>query len=310
MTMLSVIIPAYNEGKAIGQVVEKAHDTLNKAGYLDFEIIVVDDGSTDNTGDIARAAGAQVVRQMTNQGYGQSLKVGIKSARHETIVILDADATYPVEDIPKMVTEYNKGYDLVVGKRTGKYFKETTSKSFLRLALRLIVELVAMRPIEDINSGFRVFSKNRCISFFPRLCNTFSFSTSQTLAYIMNNLHVTYLPIDYHKRVGNSKVRIFFDSIATLQFICQAALYYAPLRIFSFLSLLILLLAGVFVILAAVFYLKSAFYLAIGSILVSVLVFALGLLANLLQQIMLNQERTSCVESVDDCPGEKQTPEE
>jgi glycosyltransferase involved in cell wall biosynthesis len=230
--MISVVIPALNEEGAIADTVEKACEVLTCAGLEPFEVVVVDDGSTDRTGEIARSAGAHVVRHPHNVGYGQSIKDGIVAARYETIVICDADGTYPIEAIPNLVRRHREGFDMTVGARTGPNYRESALKVPLRWLLRHLVEYTASRKIPDINSGLRVFERSTVLGYFSHLCDTFSFTTSLTLAYIMTGRFVTYVPIDYHPRIGRSKVMLFRDAIRTFQYILEAAVYFNPLRIF------------------------------------------------------------------------------
>jgi glycosyltransferase involved in cell wall biosynthesis len=155
--MLSVVIPALNESGAIVDTVERVGNALLQAGIAPYEIIVVDDGSSDGTGDLARAVGATVLRHPHNVGYGASLKDGIQAARYPAVAITDADGTYPIEELPAMFAVYREGFDMVVGARTGPHFHESVIKSPLRFILRGIVEWTAGRRIPDINSGLRIF---------------------------------------------------------------------------------------------------------------------------------------------------------
>jgi len=284
--MISVVIPALNERNAIAQIVKRVASVLVNTDLQPFEIVVVDDGSRDETGELAREAGARVVTHPHNVGYGRSLKDGIMVAKYDTIVITDADDSYPIEAIPALVERYRIGYDMVVGARTGKHYRESVLKSPLRAILRKIVEFTANRRIPDINSGLRVFSRTTSMKFFPHASDTFSFTTSLTLAYMMNSKFVTYYDIDYYERVGHSKVRMFSDSIRTLQYIIEAATYYNPLKIFFLFGSVCLVLAMVSIIIGVILQLVSAFVLGVGAILLGILVLAMGLLAVLLKQIM------------------------
>ncbi len=285
--MISVVIPALNEESAIASTVLSVKETLENASLLPFEIIVVDDGSSDLTEQLAREAGAnKIIKHPHNVGYGRSLKDGIRAAQYDIIVITDADGTYPSWRIPELVNEYQKGFDMVVGARTGQHFRETTFKAALRKILRVIVEFVATRRIPDINSGLRVFSRKTVLHYFNHLCDTFSFTTSVTLAYMMNGGFVHYVPIEYLKRTGKTKVRLFRDSMRSLQYIVEAAAYYSPLRVFAFFSFLCLSLAALSLTSAIIFQLVSLFALGVGAILLSLLMIGLGLLAALLRQIM------------------------
>ncbi len=189
---LSVVIPALNEAEAIAETVAVVQRCLSEAG-IEFELIVIDDGSTDRTGDIAAAAGARVIRHLYNLGYGRSLKDGIIAAKYEHIAITDADGTYPFDEMPSLFAEYTQGFDMVVGARRGKAYEESMVKKSLRGVLKFLVEFTAARKIPDINSGMRIFHRDKAIRYFERLCDTFSFTTSLTLAFIMNGHYVSYV---------------------------------------------------------------------------------------------------------------------
>jgi len=281
--MISVVIPAFNEGAAVRQTVQQLLAIL--AGS-EHEIIVVDDGSSDATGSEASAAGARVVVHPHNLGYGGALKTGIRAAVYDTIVITDADGTYPNADLPKLLDEYRKGFNMAVGARTGPHYHESLLKSPLRYLLKWLVEFTTGRRIADVNSGFRVFSRGEVLPYLDHLCNTFSFTTSVTLAYMMTSKFVGYVPIAYHPRIGNTKVRLFRDSLRTLQYIVQAILYYNPLKMFLLISGLLFVAASVLMILALQWKIMTAFYLGVGCYLMVVTVFCLGMLAELLSKIM------------------------
>lgn len=284
--MISLVIPAFNEQGAILETIETAKTVFSRANITASEIIIVDDGSQDETGKLAASAGAKVVRHPHNMGYGYSLKSGIKAAQYDTIVISDADGTYPIDKIPDLLEEYSKGFNMVVGARTGKFYRESWLKMPLRLILKWLVEFTVGRKIPDINSGLRVFSKQDVLPYFSHLCDTFSFTTSLTLAYMMTYKFVHYIPIPYFKRTGSTKVRLFRDSLRTLQFIVQALVYYNPIKIFILMCGITLAFSIWCFLLSATLQLLSAFLLGVGSILITILIFSLGLLADLLRQIM------------------------
>jgi glycosyltransferase involved in cell wall biosynthesis len=287
--MISVVIPAFNEAEAIADTVDTVRAVLTAAGEKDFEVVVVDDGSSDRTGEIAAAHGAKVVRKLQNLGYGNSLKMGIVAASHDTIVITDADGTYPIDRIPALLAKFREGYHMVVGARTGPHYRESLVKSPLRLMLKWLVEFTAGRRIPDINSGLRVFSRAEAIPFFAHLSEGFSFTTSITLGYMLRMKYVEYLPIDYHKRVGKTKVRLVRDSLRTIQFIVQAILYYNPMKIFLVLSGLSALIGVLGVSVGFYFQATTAILLGVGGLLVTVIIFALGLLGELLRQIWVKE---------------------
>lgn len=295
--MISIVIPALNEEDAISETVNSLKETLERAELFPYEIIVVDDGSSDQTARLAREAGAVVVTHPHNVGYGRSLKDGIRVAAYEMIVISDADGTYPIDTIPMLVKTYQQGYDMVVGARTGAHYRESILKLPLRKILKLIVEFTAGREIPDINSGLRIFNRDMVMLYFNHLCDTFSFTTSMTLAYMMNGRFVHYIPIEYFERQGKTKVRLFRDSLRTLQYIIEASVYYNPLKIFVLFSFFCVCFSGVVLAFALVLKLVSLFALGVGSLLLAVLMLGLGLMAVLLKQIMDNRRTEICLYS-------------
>jgi glycosyltransferase involved in cell wall biosynthesis len=288
--VISVVIPALNEQNAIAGTVERVRTTLDRAGLTPYEVIVVDDGSSDDTAARAGAAGARLIRHPHNAGYGHSLKDGIRNARYDLVAITDADGTYPVEALPALVASYQRGFDMVVGARSGTNYRESLIKMPLRWVLRRLVEWTASRSIPDINSGLRVFSRTTVLEYFDHLCDTFSFTTSMTLAYMMTGRFVGYVPIDYDKRIGHSKVKLLRDSMRTIQYVLEAAIYYNPLRIFLLMSMLVIFAALISFLLAIITHLNVFYFVGIGAILTALLVFSLGLLAALLRQIMIKSD--------------------
>ena len=285
--MISVVIPALNEQDAIVDTIERIKTTMEGAGLNPYEIVVVDDGSSDKTSERAVESGARVVRHPHNVGYGHSLKDGIHAARYDTIAITDADGTYPIESLVPLIERYNEGFDMVVGARAGEHYRESFLKIALRWLLRRIVEWTAGRKILDINSGLRVFRRSTVLQYFDRLCDTFSFTTSLTLGYMMTGRFVDYVPITYDKRIGKSKVRLFSDSMRTLQYILEAAIYYNPMRIFLLFSICSIIVAAFSFLIAAVTYVNLFYYFGFAMIVGAIIFFSMGLLAALLRQIMI-----------------------
>lgn len=284
--MISVIIPVYNEQDAITSTIDRCRKVLDSIGDSSVEIIVVDDSSEDNSYERARATGVKIMSHPHNIGYGRSLKDGISAAVNDIIVITDADGTYPVESIPTLLAEYEKGFNMVVGARKGKYLNESFSKRIFRKILKFMVEFTAGRKIPDINSGLRIFSKKEILPFFNRLCDTFSFTTSLTLAYMMTGKFVKYIPIDYEKRIGKSKVKHFRDSLRTLQYITEAILYYNPIKIFLVFMSILMIVAFLFLAVSFIWQLYFIFLISIGIFMISIIILAFGFIAILLKQIL------------------------
>lgn len=285
--MLTILIPAKNEEAAITGTVQRIQEVMAGAGIKGYEILVINDGSTDRTGALAAAAGARVITHPHNAGYGRSLKHGIREASHDTICITDADLTYPAEAIPALLKEYERGNDMVVGQRTGSHYRESAVKAPLRRLLQWLVEYAAGRKVPDANSGLRIFSKKTILEHLPHLCDTFSFTTSMTIAYMLTGKFVTYVPIEYHARVGRTHVRLLKDSLRTLLYICQSVMYYSPLKIFNLFVMLCIAASIMAVALGMITGIRAGYLLGLGGMLVALFMFGLGLLADVLRQILL-----------------------
>ena len=234
---LTVIVPCYNEEHAIVAELRRLREVI--AGLGRSEIVVVDDGSTDATAarlaevSEAERAGAalRLVRHASNQGYGAALKTGLRHARGDWILIVDADGTYPLEAIPELVGLLSEA-DMVVGARTAAEVvyphSRRVAKWFLRFALRWFVG----RKVEDMNSGLRVFRKDLALRYWKFFPDGFSFTTTLTLIALVNGFTVRYLQIKYHARVGKSKIRPLRDTLGFLQLIVRTGFYFEPLRVF------------------------------------------------------------------------------
>lgn len=226
---LSVVIPATNEETSVQKVVSDIRELLRKH-ELRSEIIVVDDGSTDSTACAAIAAGARVIQHRSNRGYGAALKTGIAAATYDYILIIDADETYPIARIPDLVGVLEHA-DMVVGARTGQNVHIPLLRRPAKWLLNRLANYVSHAHIPDINSGFRVFRKDVVMQYFPILPNQFSWTTTITLSLHCDNYAVTYIPIDYHERKGQSKI-VPWDAGSFAVLILRTAMLFRPLRVF------------------------------------------------------------------------------
>jgi glycosyltransferase involved in cell wall biosynthesis len=226
---ISVIIPAYNEEAAVTSQIMSIQEVLRSHG-IEHEILVVDDGSEDKTGDKALAVGARVLRKPQNQGYGAALKTGIVAAEYDTIVMIDADGTYPPDQIPDLVNELQTA-DMVVGARTGNDVQIPWVRRPAKWLLGLLANRVSGQSIPDLNSGLRSFRRDCVRQYFSILSNKFSFTTTITLALLADDYRVVYHPINYYRRVGKSKItpRNFVDFTIL---VLRMAMLFQPLRIF------------------------------------------------------------------------------
>jgi len=225
----SIVIPAFDEEAAISSSISQIREVLDPSDY-DYEIIVVDDGSQDKTAELARAEGVHLVELPENQGYGAALKAGIRHSAHEVIVITDADGTYPAKYIPELVDQLGM-YDMVVGTRTGEEVAVSWTRMPAKWVLRKLASYLAGRYIPDLNSGLRVMRKSLIRRFAHLLPSGFSFTTTITLAALCSGSLVKYSPIDYHKRIGKSKIRPHHAFDFTL-LIIRTIVYFNPLKVF------------------------------------------------------------------------------
>ncbi len=226
---VSVVIPAFNEGEHVADQVREVQRVLRETGWK-FEIIVVDDGSTDGTAEAAATTGARVLRRNRNRGYGASLKLGIRESAYDWILITDADGTYPVEAIPGML-EQSRGQAMVVGARTGSTVKIPLVRRPAKAFLRWLASYLAGQNLPDINSGLRLMRKDLVRRYEHLLPSGFSFTTTITLASACNDHDVLYVPIDYHARLGQSKIRPR-HAYDFLLLILRTIVFFNPLKVF------------------------------------------------------------------------------
>ena len=230
----SLVLPCYNEEAAITPTVNGLRQSLGDPGP--YELIIVDDGSTDRSAEIVDALsspgdGIRVFHHDRNRGYGAALKTGIRRAGADIIVITDADGTYPSGRIPALLEGIGDA-DMVVGARTGKNVQHSRVRMVPKKILQWYCSWISGHDIPDINSGLRVFRKSVAEDFINILPNGFSFTVTITLAMLMNNYIVRYMPIDYAERIGRSKIRPIRDTLNFIQLIVRTGTYFAPLRVF------------------------------------------------------------------------------
>ncbi len=241
---LSVVIPAYNEAGGISRVIHALAKTLPEIASA-FEILVVDDGSQDNTRGIAAAAGVVTLAHTHSMGYGAALKTGIRHAQHPWIMIIDADGSYPPESAKLLAQQIDESTDMVVGARIGKGAYTTPVRMPAKWVLKKLAQYLTGETIPDLNSGMRIFRKELALRFMHILPAKFSFTTTITLAALSNDYIVKYCPIEYRKRVGTSKIKPVQDTAYFLTLIVRTILYFNPLKIFVPLSLLLFAAAGI-----------------------------------------------------------------
>ena len=284
---VSIVVPAYNEEHSISSLLVQLNQVMVASGLF-YEVIVVDDGSQDSTASTAeRQPRVKLIRHKSNRGYGAALKTGIRRAQYNLICITDADGTYPIECIPDLLKHMiHGGYDMVVGARTGKIVKVPLMRQFPKWALNKLANYLTGVRIPDMNSGLRVLKRDHVKRFSNILPDTFSFTTTITLAMLTNDMLVHYIPIDYYQRKGRSKIRPIYDTLNFLQLIVRTSLYFNPLKVFVPLSLALVLFAFL-VLFGSWILLGKAMDVTFGVILMTaVMVMAIGMLADLIDKRM------------------------
>jgi glycosyltransferase involved in cell wall biosynthesis len=188
-TSVSVLIPACNEEAALADTI--AAIETHRALFGEMEIIVINDGSSDRTGEVARALPVTLIEHETNRGYGASLKDGLQQAKGEFVLIADADGTYPLEEIPRLAADIT-AFDMVIGARTGDVVKIPFLRRLGKWIITQLAEYLSRQKIPDLNSGFRIFRRDAAMRFFSMYPDGFSFTTTLTLAMLTNHYRVRF----------------------------------------------------------------------------------------------------------------------
>ncbi len=232
---VSVIIPAYNEAESIGRLVSKVREL-----YPDFDVIVVNDGSTDHTAQAAEDAGAMVYNHPYNIGNGAAIKSGARIATGDIIVFLDGDGQHAPEDIKEML-KYFPDFDMVVGARDWR--QASTVRTAGNKVFNWLSSYVAKHRILDLTSGFRAIKSEIVNKFLYLLPNTYSYPTTLTLCILRNGRSLKYIPIQTQQRkAGKSKISVFKDGVRFIMIMMKICTLYSPLRIFLPVSFAIFIL--------------------------------------------------------------------
>jgi glycosyltransferase involved in cell wall biosynthesis len=283
---ISIVIPAYNEARTIFQTVSRL-----RSMYPEMEIIVVNDGSSDNTSEEAARAGAYVVNHPYNIGNGAAVKTGIRRASGDIVILMDGDGQHDPNDI-KALLEHASSYDLVVGARDG-HGQASMARRVANWCFNKLASYVAKFEIQDLTSGFRIFHRKEVLKYLYLFPNTFSYPTTSTLSYIRSGLTIKYVPIQVRKRAGDkSKIRILEDGFRFIIIILRIATICSPLRIFLPMSLIFFMLgAGYYCYTYLAFHRFTTMSMLLFS--VSVMIFLMGLISDQIAQMRFDRLENS-----------------
>jgi glycosyltransferase involved in cell wall biosynthesis len=220
----TVVIPAFNEQEAIGDVVARVR---GRGAWQ--EVLVVDDGSTDQTAERAQQAGARVVRHPYNKGNGAAVKTGIREAAGEVVLLMDADGQHDPEDMSRLVAAVGV-HDMVIGARAAR--DQAMTRAVGNAVFRGLASWLTGRPIPDLTSGFRAARRDRLVEILHLLPNGFSYPTTSCLAFLKAGHNVGFIPVTARVRIGTSKIRPLRDGVRFLLIILKIVTLYSPLKVF------------------------------------------------------------------------------
>lgn len=282
---VTIVVPVYNEERGVAGVMER----LSKLDIgAPIEVIAVNDGSKDATASVlaecaSRIPNLRVVTHRVNQGYGAALKTGFTHARTEVVVITDADGTYPEDKIRDLLDCIDDGAEMAVGSRTGAEVNIPTIRKPAKWFLKQLASFLAGTDIPDLNSGLRAFRRELVLKYRPILPQGFSFTTTITLASLTNGHRVEYVPVNYAKRSGRSKIKPIRDTLGFTALIIRTVLYFNPLKVFYPIAIgLFLCLAGL--LYYDLFYEKNLGDKTVLMFVAFVQVLSVGLLADLIEK--------------------------
>jgi len=280
---VSVIVPAFNEGHSIEGLVSG----LRRAGSW-HEILVVDDGSTDDTGSRAAQAGARVIRHPYNKGNGAAVKTGIRQATGGVVLILDGDGQHRPSDAVRLIDGLRE-YDLVVGARSSST-QANGARRIGNALLNTIASYLAEHPIPDLTSGFRAARREPLLEFLHLLPNGFSTPTTTTLAFLRAGYSVHFEPIDAGVRQGHSKIRLGADGLQFFVILLKVITIFSPMRIFLPLSAASFALGGIY----ALWTIATQSHVTNSSvllILLSVIIFLVGLVSEQISSLRFERHQ-------------------
>ena len=282
---LSIVIPAKNEAASLGGVLQEL-----KRRHPQAEIVLVDDGSDDGTGDVARANGATLVRNPYSLGNGAAVKAGVRAARGRLVVCMDADGQHAPADVARLLKLQAQGYDMVVGARSGSRSQASPWRHLANTFYNLLASWMTGHRIHDLTSGFRVADTARFREFLHLLPNGFSYPTTITMAFFRAGYRVGYVPIEANKRDGKSHIKPLRDGVRFLLIIFKIATLYSPLKIFLPISAVFFFTGVGYYVYTFIEYHRFTNMTAL-LIITSVLVFLIGLVSEQITTLLFARQQ-------------------
>lgn len=242
MKNISVIIPAYNEAQSIGAVIANLKYELKNLHLENYEIIVVNDGSVDETQNILNSiSGIKVIEHLSNKGYGASIKSGLKKCLYDWVLIIDADGTYPTSAIRDLLIKTDE-YDQVIGSREKKSNGIPLKRKYAKKFLNKFASYLSGHKIPDLNSGLRIFKKKIVLEYWELFPKRFSFTSTLTMICLIHGYDTAFVPIDYYKRQSKSSLKSI-DFLNFIRLVVKLSLFFRPIKVFLPLSVGLLILA-------------------------------------------------------------------
>lgn len=230
----SIVIPAKNEEQGLALFLPRLREL-----YPQMPIIVVDDGSTDDTRAVCEAAGVTVLSQPYSKGNGAAIKAGALAAKGEYIVFMDGDGQHSPEDIERLLAKVEEGYDLVVGARSGRGMQASIARWSANAFYNRLASWMVNRRIDDLTSGFRAVNRRKFLGFLYLLPNGFSYPTTSTMAFFRAGYSVGFVPIEVNQRLGKSHINVLRDGVRFFLIIFKIGTLYSPLKVYFPLAVLL-----------------------------------------------------------------------
>ena len=284
MPKISVIIPARNEAESIGEILKKIKSVLKQ----DYEIIVIDDGSTDNTAQIAKDNQARVIKHPYNIGNGAAVKTGIRNSTGQILLLMDADGQHNPEYIPELIKPVEEEYDMAVGARRG-WKNIPVHRKLANIFYNAFASYLVKRRVQDLTCGFRAVKAKVAKKFIYLLPNTFSYPSTLIMSLSRAGHSITYVPIELEPSLTKSKISLLADGVRFIMIITKIGVFFNPLRIFIPTSLLCFSIGFAHAVYKIIIRGEQYTGFTLLFITTSVIIFLMGLIAEQIAQLRLEE---------------------